>query len=76
MSWEGTISGQKFKVRTKTFKMLDEPTVEELVVELNLLHQWLPMMVMLNDSFDVDLNSLDDKAHLENIENTLRPLDS
>jgi hypothetical protein len=73
MSWEGTVNGQEFKVRTKTFKMLDEPTVEELVVELSLLQQWIPLMVKLNDGFDVDLNSLDDKEHIDNIEKALRP---
>jgi hypothetical protein len=74
MSWEGTVNGQEFKVRTKTFKMLDEPMVEELIVELSLLQQWLPLMVGLNDGFDVDLNSLDDKAQIDKIESTLRPL--
>mmetsp|Transcript_70368 Transcript_70368/g.186757 ORF Transcript_70368/g.186757 Transcript_70368/m.186757 type:complete len:352 (-) Transcript_70368:47-1102(-) len=76
MSWEGTVNGKDFKVRTKTFKMLDEPTVEELMVELSLLQQWLPLMVALNDGFDVDLNSLDDKAQIDKIESTLRPLES
>jgi len=76
MSWEGTVNGHEFKVRTKTFKMLDDPTVEELMVELRLLQQWLPMMVKLNDSFDVDLNCLDDKTHIDKIENTLRLLES
>jgi len=74
MSWEGTVNGQEFKVRTKTFKMLDEPMVDELMVELALLQQWLPLMVGLNDGFDVDLNSLDDKAQIDKIESMLRPL--
>jgi hypothetical protein len=70
--WEGTINGQEFKVRTKTFKMLDEPTVEELTVELSLVQQWLPLMVKLNDGFDVDLNSLDDNDQIQRIDRTLR----
>jgi len=72
MSWEGTVGGQDIKVRTKTFKMLDEPTVEELLVQLSLLHRWLPPMVGLDDGFDVDLSSLDDEAAIHKIELTLR----
>ncbi|CAK0876595.1 unnamed protein product [Prorocentrum cordatum] len=69
MSWEGTVGGQKIKVRTKTFKMLDEPTDDELIVELSLLHRWLPLMVELDDGFDVDLNSLDGDVQIDEIEN-------
>ena len=58
-------------MRTKTFKMLDEPTVEELIVELSLLHRWLPPMVGFDDGFDVDLGSLDDEAEFGKIELTL-----
>jgi hypothetical protein len=75
MSWEGTVNGQEIKVRTKTFKMLDEPTVEELIVELSLLHRWLPLMVKLDDGFDVDLNGLDGDVEIDKIENTLRALE-
>ncbi|CAK0863270.1 unnamed protein product [Prorocentrum cordatum] len=75
MSWQGrTVGGQAIKVRTKTFKMLEEPTEEELIVELSLLHRWLPLMVELDDGFDVDLNSLDGEAQIDEIESTLRAL--
>ncbi|CAK0855303.1 unnamed protein product [Prorocentrum cordatum] len=70
-SWEGTVAGQRLKVRTKTFKFLEEPTEEELIVELSLLHRWIPLMVELGDSFDIDLNSLDDEAAFGEVENML-----
>merc|ERR1712046_144222 len=70
-TFEGTVNGHDYKVRTKTFKMLDEPAVEELGVELTLVQQWLPSMVQLNEGFDVDLNSLDDPHRIQRIEETL-----
>jgi hypothetical protein len=69
----GEVNGHDFKVRTKTFKMLDDPTVEELIAELGLLHQWLPMMVRLDEAFNVDLNSLEDNEQIKKIEATLQP---
>ncbi|CAK0867815.1 unnamed protein product [Prorocentrum cordatum] len=72
MSWEGAVGGQKVKVQTKTVKMLVEPTVKELIVEMSMLRRWLPLMVGLDNGFDVDLNSLDDEAEIAEIENTLR----
>ncbi|CAJ1377531.1 unnamed protein product [Effrenium voratum] len=41
------VNGHLYKVRTKTFKMVDEPTVEELTVEVSMLKAWLPLMVRL-----------------------------
>jgi hypothetical protein len=74
MSWEGIVGGQEIKVRTKTFKMLDEPTVEEFIAELSLLHRWLPLMVELDDGLDVDLSSLDSEAEIGKIESALGAL--
>eukprot|EP00959_Pyramimonas_sp_CCMP1952_P283472 5926035-Pyramimonas_sp.AAC.1 len=34
MSWEGTVGGYPVKVRTKTFRMLGDPTAEELIVQM------------------------------------------
>merc|ERR1712151_1470926 len=38
---EGEIDGHFYRVRTKTFKMLDEPTSDELVIQLHQLNEWL-----------------------------------
>ncbi|CAK9084158.1 Hypothetical protein SCF082_LOCUS39934 [Durusdinium trenchii] len=66
------VNGHLYKVRTKTFKMLDEPTVEELTVEVDMLKAWLPLMVKLDSSFDVNLNNADDPEVLKSIDTTLR----
>ncbi|CAK0858591.1 unnamed protein product [Prorocentrum cordatum] len=54
-------------VRTKVAKMLDEPTVDELQVELELMRQWLPLMVKHDGGFSMDLDGLkgweDRKSH-------------
>lgn len=60
------------KSERKPFKMLDEPTVEELTVEVDMLKAWLPLMVKLDSSFDVNLNNADDPEVLKSIDNTLR----
>jgi len=65
------LKGHVYKVRTKTFKMLDQPTVEELAVELALLQKWLNLMIRLDNSFDVNLSDLEDPAVLRRIERTL-----
>jgi len=62
------VNGHVYKVRTKTFKMLDCPTLGELKEELHLINRWLPRMVSLDDGFDADLTDLDDPRLLEAIE--------
>merc|ERR1712054_118306 len=42
------INGHVFKVRTKTFKLVDQPTIEELTTEVAMLQKWLPLMVNLD----------------------------
>lgn len=71
---QGTVElkGHTYKVRTKTFKMLGQPTVQELTVELAMVQKWLPLMVKLDDSFDINLNNVDDVTALQTIEQTLR----
>uniref|UniRef100_A0A7S1WEL9 MIB/HERC2 domain-containing protein n=1 Tax=Alexandrium catenella TaxID=2925 RepID=A0A7S1WEL9_ALECA len=66
------VSGHVYKVRTKTFKMLDQPSVDELTVELAMVQKWLPLMIQLDSSFDVNLDDLEDPATLRRIERTLR----
>mmetsp|Transcript_60427 Transcript_60427/g.179948 ORF Transcript_60427/g.179948 Transcript_60427/m.179948 type:complete len:522 (-) Transcript_60427:116-1681(-) len=66
------VSGHVYKVRTKTFKMLDQPSVDELTVELAMVQKWLPLMIQLDGSFDVNLDDLEDPSTLRRIERTLR----
>merc|ERR1719382_396140 len=67
------VNGHVYKVRTKTFKMLDCPTIGELKEQVELLHRWLPKMVELDDGFDADLSALDDPKLVEQIEMVLSP---
>lgn len=69
---EADIHGHYYRVRTKTFKMLDQPTVEELNVQVDLLHNWVPLMVALDDGFDVEFDSLENDNQLKEIEATLQ----
>lgn len=66
------VSGHIYKVRTKTFKMLDLPSVDELTVELAMVQKWLPLMIQLDGSFDVNLDDLEDPVTLRRIERTLK----
>jgi len=65
------VNGHVYKVRTKTFKMLDCPTIGELKDEISLVNRWLPKMVDLDDGFDADLSALDDQKLVEQIEMVL-----
>jgi len=69
---ETEVDGHVYKVRTKTFKMVDQPTVEELAVEVAMLHKWLPLMVNLDSGFDVNVNDISNAAELRNVEKTLK----
>mmetsp|Transcript_16997 Transcript_16997/g.53407 ORF Transcript_16997/g.53407 Transcript_16997/m.53407 type:complete len:467 (+) Transcript_16997:102-1502(+) len=66
------VNNHVYKVRTKTFKMLDQPSVDELTVELAMVQKWLPLMIQMDGSFDVNLDDLEDPATLRRIERTLR----
>lgn len=59
---EGLRDGHYFKLRAKVLKMLDDPTPEELWSELGLLERWLPLMVALDNGFDMELVDLTDDS--------------
>jgi hypothetical protein len=66
------VKGHTFHVRTKVAKMLDEPTVEELTVELELMRQWIPLMVKHDGGFGLDLDGLHGLEEAAFIEKSLR----
>jgi len=66
------VQGHTFNVRTKVAKMLDEPTVEELRTELELMRQWLPLMVKHDGGFSVDLAGLNGWQEAAAVEKALR----
>jgi hypothetical protein len=61
-----------FHVRTKVAKMLDEPTADELQVGLELMRQWLPMMVKHDGGFSLNLAGLGSWEDAADIERQLR----
>jgi hypothetical protein len=71
-SVETQIDGHIYKVRTKTLKMLEGPSAEELVVEISMLQRWLHALVNLDDSFDADLNDVNDPETIAEIEAQLK----
>jgi len=43
------------RLRCKTIKMFDSPTIEDLHTEMGLLVDWMPHVVKLDAGFDIDL---------------------
>mmetsp|Transcript_53698 Transcript_53698/g.85442 ORF Transcript_53698/g.85442 Transcript_53698/m.85442 type:complete len:479 (-) Transcript_53698:153-1589(-) len=66
------VNGHLYKIRTKTFKMLDGPSAEELMVQVQMLQRWVPYLVALDDSFDADLNDVNDMEAIRKIEDELK----
>eukprot|EP00927_Polykrikos_kofoidii_P026519 TRINITY_DN2358_c0_g1_i7.p1 TRINITY_DN2358_c0_g1~~TRINITY_DN2358_c0_g1_i7.p1 ORF type:complete len:574 (+),score=130.56 TRINITY_DN2358_c0_g1_i7:40-1722(+) len=52
--------GHLKKLRTKTVKMLAEPTVHELIAEATLLGLWMKCIVKKEDGFDLEIENSDD----------------
>merc|ERR1719240_1373070 len=40
------VDGHVYQVRTKTFKMLEAPSIDELILQLKMLQRWLPDLVV------------------------------
>lgn len=65
---EGTDKEGHFrKVRTKTVKLLDEPTAEELFAEAQLLLEWLPHITTKDGGFDIELADTEDDKKLDDV---------
>jgi len=66
---EGGVSkdGHLMRLRVKTVKMLDKPTVLELTAELNLLRLWLPHIVRRDSGFDLEIEGTDDDRVLASL---------
>eukprot|EP00416_Gambierdiscus_australes_P021112 CAMPEP_0171061762 /NCGR_PEP_ID=MMETSP0766_2-20121228/4648_1 /TAXON_ID=439317 /ORGANISM="Gambierdiscus australes, Strain CAWD 149" /LENGTH=436 /DNA_ID=CAMNT_0011517489 /DNA_START=3 /DNA_END=1313 /DNA_ORIENTATION=- len=62
-----SMDGHLKRLRTKTVKMLSEPTIEELTAELALLKSWLPHMVQKDSGFDIELDCTDDNERLRDL---------
>ncbi|CAE8731565.1 unnamed protein product, partial [Polarella glacialis] len=69
---EVEVNGHLHRVRTKTMKLMEQPSIQELTEELKVLSSWLQNMVRLDDGFDLSLRDVDDGACLEAIDRHLR----
>eukprot|EP00746_Dinoflagellata_sp_MGD_P121514 gnl/MRDRNA2_/MRDRNA2_56660_c0_seq1.p1 gnl/MRDRNA2_/MRDRNA2_56660_c0~~gnl/MRDRNA2_/MRDRNA2_56660_c0_seq1.p1 ORF type:complete len:564 (-),score=114.87 gnl/MRDRNA2_/MRDRNA2_56660_c0_seq1:32-1591(-) len=67
--------GHRFKVRTKTVKMLDEPTVEELTAQIVLLKKWVQAIVARDDGFDVEIEDTEDDETLQEMHKEMTGLE-
>lgn len=67
----GEIVGHFPKVRTKTLKLMDQPTIKELMTQLAILQQWLPVIVGLDDDLDIQISGLADSAPMHMFDETL-----
>lgn len=47
-------------VRTKTLKLMDQPTMKELTIQLDIVRQWLPAIVSLDDNLDIEFSDPQD----------------
>jgi len=56
--------GHVKRLRLKTIKMLDKPTVLELTAELVLLKRWLPCIIRRDGGIDLDIEGTDDDEQL------------
>lgn len=52
------------KCRTKTIKLLQEPTVENMVVQLSIVVHWLAKIIQLDEDLDIDMASDEDALNL------------
>ena len=43
--WSSSDVRREVKINIKTIKMLEEPTLEDLIAELQILHAWLPQVL-------------------------------
>jgi hypothetical protein len=62
----------EIRLRVKCCKLLVDPDMDELAVELNTIGKWLTSMVRLDDGFDIDFEVLTDVAQVGIVEGVLR----
>jgi hypothetical protein len=68
---ESEVNGHIFKVRTKTCKLMECPSIDEITAQIHVLQQWLPAMVRRDGSFDVQLCSLAHEQSSKDVEEAL-----
>mmetsp|Transcript_60138 Transcript_60138/g.162117 ORF Transcript_60138/g.162117 Transcript_60138/m.162117 type:complete len:532 (+) Transcript_60138:116-1711(+) len=62
----------QIRLRVKCCKLLVDPDMDELVVEMNTIGKWLTSMVRLDEGFDIDFEALKDVEQVNIVEGVLR----
>jgi len=62
----------EIRLRVKCCKLLGDPDIDELAVELSTISKWINSMVNLDEGFDIDFESLKDVHQVEMVEGVLR----
>jgi len=62
----------QIRLRVKCCKLLGDPDMDELAVELNTIGKWLTSMVRLDEGFDIDFEALKDVEQVNIVEGVLR----
>jgi len=65
-------SERQIRLRVKCCKLLGDPDMDELAVELNTIGKWLTSMVRLDEGFDIDFEALKDVEQVAIVEGVLR----
>lgn len=71
-AWETVANDKQVRLRVKVCKLVEQPDMDELVVELHLVSRWLDLMVKLNEGFDMDIEALSDNVKVQIAEAVLR----
>jgi len=64
-------NGHLTKLRVKTLKLLDNPTVEEIIAEGHILSEWLPHIIERDAGYDRELVNADDDEELAQMHSEL-----
>jgi len=72
-AWQKVEAGDHVvHLRVKCCKLVDNPDLDELAIELEMVTKWLNLMVILNEGFDLDLEALVDSSLVGVVEAVLR----
>eukprot|EP00927_Polykrikos_kofoidii_P069502 TRINITY_DN65011_c0_g1_i1.p1 TRINITY_DN65011_c0_g1~~TRINITY_DN65011_c0_g1_i1.p1 ORF type:complete len:438 (+),score=77.66 TRINITY_DN65011_c0_g1_i1:120-1433(+) len=70
--WTQIQDGCTKKLRAKCCKLVDQPDIEELQLQLELLADWLEPMVQLDSGFDLDLEAMEEMSQVQKVDAVLR----
>merc|ERR1711920_114949 len=59
------------RLRVKCCKLVDQPDMEELAIELNMMSHWLELMVKLDEGFDLNIEAIKDEECISVVEAVL-----